>query len=883
MDDLPSINRRQYLTATAATIPASSSYINLTSDVHAETYIYVSENGSMYVDVYVEKGWRHIGNRANPKDFKIDGRNAKVEKLSNTEFHVDGIPWHEPERVEPGTFEELSEMAAEELEAEQNSELRSAKESIDNFQEREDSLTSLTEFSPVEDYTTRYQMRIDNAVTIDESGEWPVYSIPQIQYSDIDDIDSQEVHIRFPDGVVYEFPSEYSRPDSMPIGRVRDRDDAWSTPPSKNDFEVIPKFKHASNPIFGTLQSSASTRADMYQLVLDVVDDDPSAMEQGERLSDEAVGTLMVLVPGVGGFVLAVGTPFMIMGALVAGKITVATASALVIISDGLNAGLDIIQTIQQLERRFDRKSGNDTIGKPIAFHDNNDEKETVKKHAQRANYLSKCLIPGITSGSTHKLQSDLKELANLMDTSDLDGGVNNSGTHPSGKLTHDTLHEVVDPDSDPDSGSTISHLNSLISQTPEMFVSEHRMIDAVANPDKYTDSDEENVTHPESGEYSVAEFRGDMSNAGQKAEDGPTEISEMKWAIETPQGPSTPLVTDEYLVVLFSSGPTVQVLDRDDGNIVWERSFEDADRVGPAPAVADGRVVFALDGDVVSFDLHNGGETDSSGKIQPQWRSEIDELGRQRLNRTLTVSDGAIYLTGDESNLVAVTLDSGKRIWEASTGGGEMSVTSPAVDSNAVYAVLDGDLYAFDAIDGTERWSVSDYGLGGDAVVVVRDTVIALEKDESVITKDNVVVHGFSIDNGDHKWAIETDGDDAYAPVSYDGHLYLAGEDGFLGHDGALARLDPKSEEVHQIQDLPRGISGPPTIADGVAYLVERRTGVLHAVDLEVEEHLWRQRLDIESDSVAIEAGVLYCGTNSMPSEGSHWSLTNDHVVAFE
>lgn len=924
MTEFENINRRQYLTAaaTAGTIPTGSNFIEFRSEVEVDTYIYVNENGTMYLDVYVERGWRHMTSRADPEDFEIDEPNATVETISDSEFHVDGIPWNEPERVEPGTFDYLSEVANEELAANDTEDTRSAKDSIDRLQGRAESAHSLVEFSPqLDQYTHRYQKRIDNAVTVDESAEWPIYTIPQIKYPDkmaLDNIDSEKVHIRFPDGVVYDFSSNHTRPESMKGEAMSDENDdflqlptennngttpdfeltndTWGQPPTKEDNEVVPEFEHTSNPVFGTIQSSASTRANIHEMVLQIVDDSRSIEEIGDDLSTEAVNTLLVLIPGrTQTTIFTLGGPFAIMAGMAIGKFSVITGATLLILTDGIETGIDMADVMTDFDEHFERGRFDPT---EIIFigdkkeHSIHDKRGDVEKHLERADYLSKHIIPSITSGREQNHQSVAKDLAKVMDSSDISGGVNNVEEQPARTLRHqntDQFDEVVRVYPPTDDTEDVDIINRLTKQTPKMFASEHRIIDAFANPDKYSD-DEQTTPHPESGEYSITEFRGDMSNTGQRAENALTEINNIRWDVETPQGPSTPLVTDDYLVALFESGPTIQVRDRDTGNIVWERSFEDeaglvqTPYVGAVPVVTDDRIVFALDGDVIAFDLHIGGETDQDGKIQPIWRTEIHDLGREDLARTLTISDGVVYLTGDESNIIALTLESGEKVWEASTNGTDMSPTSPAVNENTVYAILDGGLYAFNKIDGTEEWHDTNYDLGGDAVVVAEDTVIALEKDQWD-TETNVVVHGFDTDSGTHEWAIETEANDAYAPVVYDGELYLIADDGFLGYNGALGRLSPETEEVHHIYNFQRGTRGPPTIADGIAYMVEKRTGSLYAVDLENEEVLWRQRLDIniESGSVTLKDGVLYCGTNTSSSGQSRFSLTNDHIIAFE
>src|SRR5450432_3110932 len=67
--------------------------------------------------------------------------------------------------------------------------------------------------------------------------------------------------------------------------------------------------------------------------------------------------------------------------------------------------------------------------------------------------------------------------------------------------------------------------------------------------------------------------------------------------------------------------------------------------------------------------------------------------------------SEGAIYFGGDDGNIYAIAVDTGRQLWKHATGGPAPS--TPAVSEGTVYALsYDGKLHALDARTGAVRWT---------------------------------------------------------------------------------------------------------------------------------------------------------------------------------
>jgi hypothetical protein len=90
----------------------------------------------------------------------------------------------------------------------------------------------------------------------------------------------------------------------------------------------------------------------------------------------------------------------------------------------------------------------------------------------------------------------------------------------------------------------------------------------------------------------------------------------------------------------------------------------------------------------------------DDSGGIAEIWRAKI---GNQSTSSPAVV-DGVVYVGSDDGNLFAVDAVDGTERWVFATG--EWIESSPAVVDGVVYVGSgDKNLYALNAADGTERW----------------------------------------------------------------------------------------------------------------------------------------------------------------------------------
>lgn len=297
----------------------------------------------------------------------------------------------------------------------------------------------------------------------------------------------------------------------------------------------------------------------------------------------------------------------------------------------------------------------------------------------------------------------------------------------------------------------------------------------------------------------------------------------------------ASPAVT-QGLVLLNAAYPfRVVALDADTGRVVWTRttipelSFEGENFQGGSPAVY---------GDTVYVSVHV--VVSGPHRMRPYERTYALDVGTgairwtRELSGDIAVSGGVIYVGGDE--LRALSASTGAMLWSRDMPG-DSWIASPVVSGGTVYAP-GGDetwrLYAFDAGDGSIRWS-ADLPTAAAASPAVANGVVY------VLTVRGVL-HAISASSGAKLWIVRTWAEPADkwdsncaegvcpAPSVAGGVVYV----GSLGrgtyqYPGKLFAFDAASGRELLERDLPRQVMSRPAVADGMVF-VGSRDGKLYA-----------------------------------------------------
>jgi len=266
------------------------------------------------------------------------------------------------------------------------------------------------------------------------------------------------------------------------------------------------------------------------------------------------------------------------------------------------------------------------------------------------------------------------------------------------------------------------------------------------------------------------------------------------KWSFTT-QGAvrSSPTVIDD-MVYFGSDDYKIYCLNASDGTHIW--NFTTDGKVYSSPVIADGKVLvgsaqygglYCLDADP-SDELDEGFDDPDGSIYDLLW---IYEPGGW-VTCTPAVVDGSgyivvIYPNSARLELVKFELETGIVEWYNQTGpwyntdGTEMipgGSSSPAVIDNRVYVGSDsGDVYCFNAIDGTQIWKTAI----GDGLL----SSPAVFNGSVYIGQDDSSKHIVCLDSSDgsEEWSMSFDSEDSdgivrSSPAVADGKVYIGSDD---------------------------------------------------------------------------------------------------------
>lgn len=151
-----------------------------------------------------------------------------------------------------------------------------------------------------------------------------------------------------------------------------------------------------------------------------------------------------------------------------------------------------------------------------------------------------------------------------------------------------------------------------------------------------------------------------------------------------------------------------LNVLDAESGDILW-RAKEDLPsltvRGTSAPIIVDGKVIAGFaSGRLKAFSLQSGNLLWSYEVGKPEGRYEIERLSD--IDGRLVVSNGVVYAVAYNGTLVALSLESGRPLWQRSIA----SSVGVAVKGELLIAVdMTSKVIALNAKNGTEVWENAD------------------------------------------------------------------------------------------------------------------------------------------------------------------------------
>jgi len=370
-----------------------------------------------------------------------------------------------------------------------------------------------------------------------------------------------------------------------------------------------------------------------------------------------------------------------------------------------------------------------------------------------------------------------------------------------------------------------------------------------------------ETTTPPPPLDGSWKSFRHDAANTGATDDPGPVEEPDERWQATLSVGePATaPAAGDGAFFAVTESG-VVRALEAADGSVRWTGSRR-MDAV--APVVGEGTVVVAADTELVGLATDDGAERWSvfldapvdglatgGGRVVATTRNGVAGVGltdggRQwhhsvdgTVSTAPTVDERTVAAGLDSGTILVLDAASGEKQWQQPVR--EAAEHAPAVADGRVYAAGESSVVAFDASDGTERWTVeTEYPVSGAPLATAEGVYVGVLNEHAGRTPTG------------------GDGDDTRTPTPYPTDTY--------GYGAILRSLAPgDGSERWQVTLTGKWYftEGVPTIRFGHTddRVLVGVQSTLAALDADDGDRLWTARYD--GFGFAVTDDVVSTGT---------------------
>jgi outer membrane protein assembly factor BamB len=309
------------------------------------------------------------------------------------------------------------------------------------------------------------------------------------------------------------------------------------------------------------------------------------------------------------------------------------------------------------------------------------------------------------------------------------------------------------------------------------------------------------------------------------------------KWKIKVGAGHASPIVADGkvYLISRQEDREIVRCANLADGRPIWEKDYPAPYKMHPpavphgkgpksTPIVADGRLfTYGISGILSCFDAKSG---------QPKWRKEFSKQFQTT------------------SPLCGTTM-------------------SPLVHRGMVIIHVGGhdkgELRAFDAVTGDQKWSWGSDGPGYASPILLK-----LGGTEQIVTLTQIAVIGVSASTGELLWRIPYETDyimNIVTPVVYKTTLIVSG----YNRGTTAFRISKQGAkwvptQIWHQDDIPQYMSSPVISGDLMFGMSQRRKGQLFCADPATGKLNWTNNGRMGDNAAFIVAGnaILMLTTNA-------------------
>lgn len=340
-------------------------------------------------------------------------------------------------------------------------------------------------------------------------------------------------------------------------------------------------------------------------------------------------------------------------------------------------------------------------------------------------------------------------------------------------------------------------------------------------------------------------------------------------WISVTGYGPGMTVANDQVFVAGGERRGAVTAYDPDDGTRTWRTELGDAISSKP---IVDGDTVYVhvyeQRGRDIMEDHHEVVALDA-GTGDVEWRFEADD-DRYEFTifrwKTLTVSDGALYIAGEnyedqwvyeEAGFMLSIDEDGEERWRTDLEPHEIS--RPAVENGTLVTAVnrfgsEHEVLALNVADGSEQWRTTHPEDHDFAPPVIADG--------SVYVNARTPLE-LDVETGEVSTEYDAVGRSAEPIAVTDEQLFVLGGPTREWRPTQLYAVDRPTGEVEWSVDGPGEFSTRPVVSEEMVY-VGGGDGVMYAFDREDGEERWSYQVNRNYDinnEPAVVGETLYVG----------------------
>ncbi|GAB2768970.1 hypothetical protein GCM10010465_12870 [Actinomadura fibrosa] len=316
----------------------------------------------------------------------------------------------------------------------------------------------------------------------------------------------------------------------------------------------------------------------------------------------------------------------------------------------------------------------------------------------------------------------------------------------------------------------------------------------------------------------------------------------------------SSPVIADS-LVYIGSNDKNLYALDSSSGELIWK--YETGGAINSTPLIADGKVMFlSYDGFFYALDAANGKllwkfETggESKFKVKDYFNGSFKPDFWDFYLSSAVVEGNTVYFGSSDTNIYALDIKTGEKIWNYTAGGSIHS--SPAIAENSlVVGSWDGNIYCLDITTGEEKWKYSTEKDLKSYIWLGVQASPSIDNEVVYIGSRDAKFYALELETGQPIW-VQEDFNRSWMPSSAaigKENIYTGSSDSF-----SFYSIDKQTGAINYATKTNAYTFSSPAIDNEMAY-IGSSNGRLYGIELESGDIKWHFKTGgIKSDTIRL------------------------------